>query len=161
MLRKMEIKFDPETGNLLNQAELLQSGMTQETLDRFITFNRRALDGKPARLYVQRQHDTRDQVLRQAKENKDQLTTGMVSFVQAVVSGKVDSKVLEERESICRQCDATDDKGERLFREIDGKVYCGEPRLRRILRSEAKSGCGCKLTTKWVFQKSRCPLGKW
>ena len=86
---------------------------------------------------------------------------GLVSFVKGMLSGQVSSEVRETRLAICRACTATDSKGERLFREIGGRAYCGEPRLQKLLRVDAQDGCGCELRKKSLSRAASCPIRKW
>lgn len=65
------------------------------------------------------------------------------------------------RMEICRGCQAEDPvTGERLFRVIKGKPYCGKPRMWKPFRT-AGQGCGCELTFKAGFELAHCPLEFW
>jgi hypothetical protein len=56
---------------------------------------------------------------------------------------------------------AQDSKEERLYRDIDGKHYCGLPRLSQIVRNEQIDGCGCELSYKASRVNVSCPLNRW
>lgn len=92
---------------------------------------------------------------------KSKRTTGAASYLKAKLSASVPKEVRHARLAICRACTATDPAGVRLFREIKGRMYCGTPRLKKILRDETKEGCGCDLEDKADARSASCPLGLW
>lgn len=176
---KIPYDFDPETGELRNEKELLSTGIVSR---RTIEFAKRAFAkipphkrkkwgvSKPTYNGVPISYkDARKVLLSEVKEKTKKVfegipkekTIGATSLAKAVAGGKASPEEIERRERICKACQEVDEKGERLYREIKGKVYCGEPRLRRILRSERESGCGCRLRWKWHFKGAACPHGKW
>lgn len=90
-----------------------------------------------------------------------QKSIGLRSLIEAKMSGPVPFPVAVERFQICQACQEADSQNERLFRLIDGDAFCGVPRLRHIIRDEAKDGCGCQLGEKVRYKKAACPKGKW
>jgi hypothetical protein len=91
-------------------------------------------------------------------------TLGVVSLGKALLGGTAPPGVAQARLAICQACQATDQTGARLYRMLDGKAYCGAPRLsdlRNIYRDETNWGCGCELGWKAVLTEARCPLGQW
>lgn len=88
-------------------------------------------------------------------------TLGVVSYIQAVASGKVSVAEQMGRYSICMQCQIKDKDGVRLFRMIENKPYCGTPRSENILRNEKEYGCGCNLFDKTKYKASACPHSQW
>ncbi|MBE7466824.1 MAG: hypothetical protein HS116_25415 [Planctomycetes bacterium] len=98
---------------------------------------------------------------RQPKHPSPGKSLGLASFVKGMLSGQVSPEIREARIAICRACTATDSKGERLFREIGGRMYCGEPKLQKLLRVDARDGCGCNLSLKIEYKNATCPHNKW
>ena len=92
---------------------------------------------------------------------KSKRTTGAASYLKAKLSASVPKEVRHARLAICRACTATDPTGVRLFRERKGRMYCGTPRLKKILRDETKEGCGCDLEDKADKVGAQCPLYLW
>ena len=91
-------------------------------------------------------------------------TFGLVSLGKALLSGRASPEVTARRLAICRACQATDPTGTRLYRVIDGKAYCGVPRLSelgKVYRDEKLWGCGCELGWKAAMSGAYCPLQKW
>ena len=88
-------------------------------------------------------------------------TTGAWSFLKGVLSRKTRKEIQEARLKICEACMAQDSKEERLYRDIDGKHYCGLPRLSQIIRNEQIDGCGCELSYKASRVNVSCPLNRW
>jgi len=91
-------------------------------------------------------------------------TLGIWGWLKGILSRKTRKDIQECRLKICLACMATDSKGERLYREIDGGVYCGTPRLSQIsqiVRNEQKDGCGCELNYKASRINASCPLNRW
>lgn len=87
---------------------------------------------------------------------------GILSFARAILSGPAAQKDQDARIMICRQCQAKEPNGNtRLYRQMAGQEYCGQPRLKSMYRDEKKYGCGCSLNLKTRFAKSDCPLGYW
>lgn len=92
-------------------------------------------------------------------------------FLKAVGGGNVSPETAKHRLEVCRACTAKDSSGQRLYRVIKGKPYCGKPlvrslikkalRLKAPIREEHIDGCGCMLTDKVNFKNATCPLGKW
>ncbi len=101
------------------------------------------------------------QTVKQSKDPSPDKSWGLASFAKGLLSGQVSPEVQEARLAVCRACTATDSKGERLFREIAGKMYCGVPRLEQLLRNEVQNGCGCELRLKVSRVGSGCPLNLW
>jgi len=86
---------------------------------------------------------------------------GGISYVRAMMSGKVPESVAKERMTACEACNGKDSAGERLFRIVEGKPFCGLPRLKKPYRDESKDGCGCPLKEKVLYRQSSCPIGRW
>ena len=93
---------------------------------------------------------------------KRSMSFGALDAAVAIMSGRVPEEIAEARFAVCEICDKVDDKGERLFREVKDKHYCGEPRIGwKVYRDEKESGCGCNLKDKVKFNGSSCPWGIW
>ncbi len=94
------------------------------------------------------------------KENK---AIGALDLAKAVFSGKTTEKIATSRLAQCKKCEHKDaDTGEKLFRTIDGKIYCGAPRIGwKIYRDDKRLGCGCNLAQKIWYNNAACPLGHW
>ncbi len=88
-------------------------------------------------------------------------TWGIVGFVRGMVSGAAPATTAAARLHICRACQAADSAGQRLYRRDGEKEYCGRPRLQKVLRDEARDGCGCELRLKTSKAEAACPLGRW
>jgi len=91
-------------------------------------------------------------------------TIGVASMIGALIGGKATPDTAAQRLAICEACQYTDTTSERLYRVIDGKVYCGVPRLAdvtKIFRDESKIGCGCELHDKVQWRKASCPNNRW
>jgi ribosomal protein L40E len=88
-------------------------------------------------------------------------TLGVVSLGKGLVGGAADAATRIFRMTICEKCFAEDSTGARLYRVVDGTVYCGRPRLQKLLRDEATDGCGCVLSFKTGRAQAACPLGRW
>ncbi len=93
-------------------------------------------------------------------------TFGIIDFAKAKLSGKVVEHVRAMREGICERCNEAvtgdnDRNGERLFRKIDGVPYCGKPHKLIERRDNKAFGCGCDLSDKVLWNKSKCPREHW
>jgi len=86
---------------------------------------------------------------------------GILSFLEAKLGGRVPLRVARQRLDICITCAEVDAQGQRLFREVEGVVVCGQPRLENIYRDEKAEGCGCNLRDKVKYKKASCPHEKW
>jgi len=89
---------------------------------------------------------------------------GLLSLGKALLGGRATPELAAQRLAICRSCQAVDPNGTRLFRIVDGKAYCGVPRLSKmtkVYRDEAKWGCGCDLAWKVTLAKADCPHERW
>lgn len=96
------------------------------------------------------------------RAEKRKKTYGLLSFVKAKLSGRVSKELAAERFAICESCqERNTDTNELLFRKIDGKSFCGVPRLADMLRDERATGCGCELEDKVTYKASECPRQKW
>jgi hypothetical protein len=170
--------WDPDTDELLNENEILSTGMVSQAQIEKDKIKRReamkkererisqpvpdlpTLNGAPVpykdvrRLFMEAYQ-------KETQKEQPVKTLGLTSMVKALTSGPVDKEEKQRRQEICQECQEQDEGGIRLYREIDGKSYCGEPRLKRILRDEGKNGCGCNLRFKWIFKEAHCPLKKW
>jgi len=84
-------------------------------------------------------------------------------MAKALMSGEVPPEVAAARLSICKDCQLAEAGSDiRLFREVDGSLYCGEPRVGwKVYRDEAAIGCGCKLEEKVKHKASACPHARW
>jgi hypothetical protein len=95
---------------------------------------------------------------------KDGKTLGVVSLGKALLGGAALPEIATRRLAICQACQATDPTGARLYRVIDGRAYCGVPRLAdmsKVYRDEREWGCGCELAWKAGLVAAGCPLGQW
>lgn len=100
-------------------------------------------------------------------------STGIGGLVRAVAYGPADARTQEARMLTCQGCPERGGDGERLFREIDGKHFCGIPRpfargtvptleeVRHAYRDETVDGCGCELEFKTSRAEADCPKGLW
>lgn len=91
-------------------------------------------------------------------------TLGIVSLGKALLGGTAPPEIAAQRLAICQACQATDPTGARLCRIIDGKAYCGVPRLAdptKVYRDEREWGCGCDLVWKVGMAETTCPLHQW
>lgn len=91
-------------------------------------------------------------------------TLGIVSLGKALLGGAAPPEIAAKRLAICQACQATDPAGARLYRVIDGKAYCGVPRLSdptKVYRDERERGCGCELAWKASMADVACPLMYW
>ena len=88
---------------------------------------------------------------------------GIIDYTKAKLSGKIDNTTAKIRLAVCKTCIHRDqDTGKRLFREKDGKFYCGEPRVfGSLYRDDARVGCGCDLEEKSSYVDSKCPRRMW
>ena len=89
---------------------------------------------------------------------------GVESLLEAKASGDAPEAIQKERFAICKNCQIKDVDGNRLYREQNGKSYCGIPRLEefaKIKRDERHWGCGCDLQTKVLYNASKCPFVVW
>jgi ADP-heptose:LPS heptosyltransferase len=80
--------------------------------------------------------------------------------------GKTVSETVQKmRLALCHTCDEKEQGTEtRLFRRINKKEYCGEPRLNsltKVYRDEKKTGCGCNVREKALYDQSVCPRARW
>jgi hypothetical protein len=85
-------------------------------------------------------------------------------LLAAIFGGLADEPARAKRLTACEECEAEDSRGERLYRIVDGVIYCGAPRLaslRGILRDQQREGCGCRLLLKTRFRAAHCPRGQW
>lgn len=83
-------------------------------------------------------------------------TLGLAGLAKGLIYGEALDEVKEARLQVCRSCE--------LYNEIDGKPYCGIPRLSKvtkIFRDESKDGCGCELNFKTSRAAAKCPRDKW
>ena len=91
-------------------------------------------------------------------------TLGIISLGKALLGGAASPEIAAQRLAICQACRATDPTGARLYRVIDGKAYCGVPRLAdptKVYRDEREWGCGCELAWKAEMVEAECPLSRW
>lgn len=88
-------------------------------------------------------------------------TFGLWGWLKGVFGRKARKEIQEARLKICEACTAKDSRGERLFRLLNNKHYCGLPRLSMIVRDEKQEGCGCELSYKASRISSSCPLDRW
>jgi len=93
-------------------------------------------------------------------------TTGIMSMLRAKTGDKVSPHMQQMRLAVCKNCKETKTgTEERLFRQIDDGIYCGEPRSllhpSSIIRSESDDGCGCELNDKTQWWKAACPRDLW
>ena len=98
---------------------------------------------------------------------------GLTSLIKGMIYGECSGSDKKSRMDICRACKAVDSRGDRLFREIDGQVFCGVPRpgarngvpsldeIKNVIRDETVDGCGCDLEYKTSRAEAECPLKKW
>lgn len=89
---------------------------------------------------------------------------GIVSLGKAILGGAAPPEIVAQRLAICQACQVTDPTGARLYRVIDGKAYCGVPRLAdptKVYRDEREWGCGCELAWKAAMAEAGCPLHEW
>jgi len=97
------------------------------------------------------------------REAENHKSYGIIDYAKAKLSGKIDETTAQIRLAVCKTCIHRDqDTGKRLFREKDGKFYCGEPRvLGSLYRDDARVGCGCDLEEKCSYVESKCPRRLW
>ena len=88
-------------------------------------------------------------------------SVGVLSLVKGLIHGPAPAAVAADRLAACKACGEKSTAGDRLYREIDGKAYCGVPRLQDIYRDESKDGCGCDLLFKVSRAETECPRKKW
>jgi hypothetical protein len=91
---------------------------------------------------------------------------GWGSYIESKLSGYVRAQTKVVRMFACKMCTERETvsgkpAGPRLFREIAGKPYCGEPRGIIDRRIEANVGCGCNLEDKTRWKASVCPRMRW
>lgn len=89
---------------------------------------------------------------------------GLLSLGKALLSGAALPGIAAQRLAVCEACLANDPTGARLFRVIEGKAYCGVPRLSdpaKVYRDEREWGCGCELAWKAGMAETKCPLQRW
>jgi hypothetical protein len=93
---------------------------------------------------------------------------GIMNYLRAKTSGRIPQEVADARFRTCSQlCEEKEltpngtPTEQKLFREINGVFYCGEPWVRMPYRSEKASGCGCDLKDKTAWHESACPRGLW
>jgi glycosyltransferase involved in cell wall biosynthesis len=86
---------------------------------------------------------------------------GMLDYVRAKTGKIASDELIKQRQLICMGCKEVDPDGELLFRETEGKHYCGKPWKEIIYRSQKKWGCGCELEDKWLYVRAKCPRLKW
>ncbi len=100
-------------------------------------------------------------------ENESVVQTGAISYIKAKIGGKASSRVQKLRFATCVSCEqmqqTADDKNTstRLFREIHGVPYCGDPWSSKLIRNQFLDGCGCDLSDKVKYTKSECPRKQW
>lgn len=100
---------------------------------------------------------------RKAEREANKKSYGIIDYAKAKLSGKVDDLTSKVRLAVCKTCIHRDqDTGQRLFRVIDGKFYCGEPRIfGSLYRDDVRVGCGCDLEEKCSYVESKCPRRSW
>src|SRR3990167_2558259 len=81
-------------------------------------------------------------------------TAGLGGFVRGMLGGMADENERQYRLAACAECTVTDAAGERLYRLIGGRHYCGAPKLGKIMRNEKLGGCGCKIEFKTRFSNT-------
>ena len=87
---------------------------------------------------------------------------GLLSYLKAKTSGLVEEDIQSKRLEICKNCKETEkDTNNQLYRVIENKSYCGQPRLENIYRDEVEVGCGCNIEDKVKWNMSACPRMKW
>ena len=169
--------WDPETNELLNEREIILTGTIsfselqrrkeqykelrkQGGLPAITTQTKPTIGGIPVE-YKDVRRLFMEAYQKETQKEQPVKTLGLTSMAKALTSGPVDKEEKQRRQEICQECQEQDEGGIHLYLEIDGKSYCGEPRLKRILRDETRNGCGCNLRFKWIFKEAHCPLKKW
>ncbi len=102
----------------------------------------------------------RDSLKQKAVESLELVRSGL-KLGRAILGGACRPDEQQRRRDLCASCEVKDEHGDRLFRTINALPYCGEPKVRRPIRDESRSGCGCDLSIKWRLRRAGCPLGRW
>ncbi len=92
---------------------------------------------------------------------------GIADFLKAKLSGYARGSTQKARMimcNLCQECEYIPEEkkiGPKLFKKINGKSFCGDPRVKKLRRDSFLIGCGCHLEDKVRWRASKCPRDLW